>query len=178
MKFRVLNPDDPIVALGGDMKWQVLHVRPRAEKKVADYCGICGIRSYLPLRRETKIYQRRKVIVHKPVFPSYAFAAFGREDRSIVLRSNNVVRLLEPEEELKLVHELEQVRLALNADPTLMSCIALSMGTRVRIKGGAFMGIEGIVARMRNPAKVRLNVEMIGQAVAIEIARELLEPID
>ena len=59
------------------MDWAVLHVKPRCEKKVDDFCATFQIGRYLPLRKETKIYQRRKVTVEKPVFPRYVFAAFG-----------------------------------------------------------------------------------------------------
>jgi transcription antitermination factor NusG len=48
----------------------------------------------------------------------------------------------------------------------------------VRITGGPFSGIEGIVASLKGKTSVRLNVEMVGQAVAVDVAREFLEVID
>lgn len=167
-----------IAPIPGGRQWEVLHVRPRAEKKVDEFCEANNIAAYLPLRSEMKIYQRRKVIVRKPVFPGYMFAAFNREERALILKTNNVVRTLAAESEAQLIHELEQVRLALMADPTLTACIALKTGTRVLIRQGVFMGIEGVVARLRSVSKVRLNVEVLGQAVHLEIAREFLEVIE
>jgi len=38
--------------------------------------------------------------------------------------------------------------------------------------------VEGVVASLKGRTKVRLNVDMIGQAVAVEVAREYLEVID
>jgi transcription antitermination factor NusG len=158
--------------------WHVLHVRPRCEKKLAEYCQVLAVEHYLPLRSETKVYQRRKVTVEKPVFPGYVFAAFDRVQRVNVLRTNQVVRIMEPESEERFLHELAQVRQALTADPTLASCLALREGQRVRITGGAFMGIEGWVHSLKTPAKVVLNVDIIGQGVAVEVGREFLEPLD
>jgi transcriptional antiterminator RfaH len=160
------------------VNWHVLYLRPRCEKKMAEYCGILGLKYYLPLRRETKLYQRRKVTVDKPVFPGYFFASFERQGRLDLLKTNIIVRILKPDKERQFLHELAQIRKALSIDSTLGACTALKRGIRVRIRGGPFMGIEGLVLGLKGTAQVRLNIDMIGQAVAVEVDRELLEVID
>jgi transcriptional antiterminator RfaH len=158
--------------------WYVLHVRPRCEKKLAEHCRALAVECYLPLRAETKVYQRRKVTVEKPVFPGYVFVAFDREQRQGLLRTNHVVRIMEPPDEQRFLHELGQVRQALSADPTLAACMALKTGQRVRITGGPFMGIDGWVQSQKAPTKVVINVDIIGQGVAVEVGREYLELAD
>jgi transcriptional antiterminator RfaH len=160
------------------MNWHVLHLRPRSEKKVASICVIHGIEHYLPLREETKIYQRRKVTVHKPLFNGYLFAAFGPDQRIWLQRTNHLIRVLLPDDEAGLLHDLEQIRLALVADPRLEADVAYRVGRRIRIKAGPFGGIEGILAKMRGRVQVRLNVEMIGQSVALDVHRDLIEFLD
>jgi transcription antitermination factor NusG len=155
--------------------WHVLYLRPRCEKKMAEFCRMRGFAFYLPLRRETKIYQRRKVTVEKPVFPGYLFAPFDADGRVALLKSNNIVRILKPASRRLLLYELAQIRRALQTDPTLSTCAALKAGHRVRILTGPFMGIEGVVDSLRGKTKVCLNVEMIGRAVAVELDREFLE---
>lgn len=156
----------------------MLYLRARCEKKVAEYCRIHGLTHYLPLRQETKVYQRRRVTAEKPVFPGYFFVTFDREGRLKLLKSNVIVRVLEPVSERELLHELAQVRRALAVDPGLAACDALRAGRRVRITGGPFAGVEGMVEALRGQAPVRLNVDMIGRAVAVDVAREYLEVID
>jgi len=153
-------------------------MRPRYEKKMAEYCQVLRLTFYLPLRQETKIYQRRKVTVKKPVFPGYFFVSFDRQGRLSLLKTNNVVRILRPENERRLLHELAQIRKALRVDPALGICKALKRGRRVKIRGGPFMGVEGVVWSLKGNANVRLNVEMIGQAVALDVNREFVEVID
>ena len=158
--------------------WYVLHVRPRCEKKMADYCAAHAIEHYLPLREETKIYQRRRVLVQKPVFPSYVFILFGAEERALVLKSNVIVRILDVLDQARLVRELAQVRKALEVDPTLKAYSALKHGQAVRIEEGPFQGLEGIVQTLKGRTRVLLNVEMVGQAVAVEVDVEMLEVLD
>ena len=68
-----MNRDAILNPVMGESLWYVSHVKPRCEKKLVEYCTHHGITSELPLRQETKIYQRRRVTVQKPVFPGYAF---------------------------------------------------------------------------------------------------------
>lgn len=146
---------------------------------MGEYCKIHELTFYLPLREETKVYQRRKVRVEKPVFPGYFFVSFDQEGRLRLLKTNTIVRVLKPEDECEFLHELAQIRKALLVDPTLGSCTALKKGRRVHITAGPFMGVEGVVWSLtKRNTKVRLNVQMIGQAVGLEVDRECLQVID
>jgi transcriptional antiterminator RfaH len=160
------------------MSWQVLHIHPRCEKKMAEYCKANKLEYYLPLRKQTRLYQRRRVTFEKPVFPGYLFAAFDGDGRLALLKSNNIIRILTPENEDRLLFELEQVKKALLVDPTLVPCESLKKGKHVRILSGPFMGIEGVVADVKGTMKVRLNVDMIGQAVSVEIEKDFLELLE
>ena len=161
-----------------DPLWHVLHVRPRCEKKMAEYGNAHGLEYYLPLREETKVYQRRKVTVEKPVFPGYVFMVFGQAGRALVLKSNMIVRILPVTDQARLVRDLMQIRQALAVDNTLGASAALAKGRRVKIGGGPFMGLEGTVETARGTTRVFLTVEMIGQAVVVEVDRALLELLD
>lgn len=160
------------------MKWYVLHVKPRTEKKMAEYSGKLELQHYLPLREETKIYQRRKVTVQKPVFPGYFFVSFDLEGRVELLKSNNIVRIINVPDQRALLHELAQVRKALNVDATLGAVNALAKGRFVRITAGPFMGVEGMVSGIKGTNVVRLNVDLIGQAIAVEVDKDYLELLD
>ncbi len=129
----------------------------------------------LPLREETKIYQRRRVTVQKPVFPGYVFVCFTSDERLTLLKSQAIVRIIDVQNQTRLISELGQIRDALTVDPTLDACAAFQAGRRVLIRSGPFQGLEGIVQVVKGKTKVILNVEMIGRALAVEVGMELLE---
>ena len=145
---------------------------------MAEYSDKLGLKYYLPLRRETKVYQRRKVTVDKPVFPGYFFVALDADGRLGLLKTNNIVRILEVPNQRSLLHELAQVRKALSVDSTLGAVTALKAGRMVRITAGPFMGVEGMVSGTKGTNIVRLNVEMIGQAIAVEVDKDYLDLLD
>jgi transcriptional antiterminator RfaH len=161
----------------GDIKWRVIHARPRCEKKLAQYAESHGIGHYLPLRRETRIYQRRKVTFEYPLFSGYLFASCNYDSLITLLNSHQVVRTLDVLDQSRLVFELDQIRQALSVDPTLGACRMIQPGQSVRVKSGPFQGIEGRVATVQGRTRVMLSVEMIGQAVMVEVGMSLLEPI-
>ena len=169
-------PDDNIASR--ETLWYVLYVKPRCEKKMSAYCEAHGVECDLPVREETKIYQRRKVTVHKPVFPGYVFLNFPASAKLTVLKSNLVVRILPVENQERFYKELLQIRQALAIDPTLDASAAFQSGRRVLIKSGPFQGVEGVVQVVKGRTKVVLNVDIIGRAISVEVGMEILEPAE
>jgi len=155
--------------------WKVLFVKPRTEKKVSEYCRIYGIRHYLPLRKKMRIVQRRKVTVDLPYFPGYVFVRLPPSQRLQMLQSNLLVRILEPLHPRKMLRDLVMVRRALRVNPHLLTTRPLTKGRLVRIVAGPFMGVEGRVTRLTSKMKVVLNVDMIGQAIAVETESDFVE---
>jgi transcription antitermination factor NusG len=160
------------------MGWIVLHVKPRTEKRIEDFCRKTELSCYLPLRQETKLYQRRKVTVQKPLFPGYFFCNINnQEQRKTVLSSNYALRIMEPPSERELKRTLVSIRKALRLDPSLMARKQLTRGTRVRITAGPLMGTEGSVDSIRGAGRIFLEVEMIGQGIAVEVDPDWIDPI-
>ena len=159
------------------MKWQVVYLRPRLEKKTAEVCRLNGIPYYLPVRIRTRTYQRRKVTTNIPVFAGYLFVALDAPRKLTLQKTNHVLRFLEPSRPYRMLRQLVQVRRALKIDPALRPARLLAAGTRVRIVAGPFMGVEGVVARLASTMRVILTVELLGQGLVVQANREQVEPL-
>jgi len=158
--------------------WKVLFVKPRTEKKVAEYCKLYGIDVYLPMRESTRVIQRRKISVLMPLFSGYVFVRLHPSQKLQLQQTNLLVRILEPSNPRKMLRDLIMVRRALRANPALAPAKPLTKGRLVRIISGPFLGIEGRVARMTAKMKIVLNIDMIGQATAVEIESDYVEVLD
>ena len=159
------------------MKWQVVYLRPRLEKKTAEVCRINRIPYYLPVRTRTRVYQRRKVTTENPVFSGYLFVALDAPRKLILQKTNHVLRFLEPARPYRMLRQLVQIRRALKIDPALRPVRLLTAGTRVRIVAGPFMGVEGVVARLASTMRVILTVELLGQGLVVQANRDQVEPL-
>ncbi len=158
--------------------WRVLHTRPRQEKAVRDVLGAAGIRHFLPTIRETKIYGHRKRIVERPLFPSYVFIQGAREEAWFAVGTKRVAQVIEAPDQDCLVHELEQIRCALKGSAVLDPYPFLQCGKHVRVSGGPFKGVEGVVDVRTRQDRLILKVDALGRAVGLEIDASLLEPVD
>jgi transcription antitermination factor NusG len=157
------------------LDWKVLFVKPRCEKKVAEHCLRHNIDFYLPIKEQVRVVQRQRRKVTLPLFPGYVFAVFPRRDRTTILQSHMVARILEPQRSMDLARSLVMIRRALAIAPELTPEPVLAKGMKVKIIDGPFMGIEGVVEKSISKIRVVLNIEMIGQSVAVSAEAGQLE---
>ena len=159
-------------------RWCVLHVKPRTEKKMAAYLAHDRIWHYLPLLTKVRRVQRRKVRTEVPLFPGYVFARLGAESRLAMLRKNLIVRIIPVPRQRELIHQLRQIAHAGRAGHEVRKVPLFKVGDLVRVTQGPFYGIEGYIRRDEGGASIVLNVEILGQAVAVSISPADCESVE
>ena len=157
--------------------WYVLHVKPRAEKKLNDFLAAMGVFHYLPLvRKETKV-QRRKVVRHLPVFPGYVFTRLHPDERIRALGTRNVVRTIPVAEPRRMIHQLRQVEHACRLPADLRLVESFAAGESVRVVSGPLRGLEGQVRRLGNATSIVLTVDILGRALEATVAPGDIEKV-
>jgi len=153
--------------------WFAVQTRPRHEKKVDSELREKGIRSFLPLHRERRRWSDRYQWVELPMFSQYLFVNLlpTPESRLRVLQTAGIVQFVGatgagtpiPTEQIESLHAIVSQRIP--AAPHEF----LRVGERVRIRGGALDGIEGILSGIRNDKSLVVSVDLIQKSVAIRI---------
>jgi transcription termination/antitermination protein NusG len=160
--------------------WFAIQTKARHEKKVHSGLREKGIHSFLPIRRERRRWSDRSQWVELPMFSQYVFARVsGNGDSRIrVLQTNGVVQFVGasgrgtpiPDEQIESL-----VAIVSQCIPTAPHEF-LRVGQRVRIRGGALEGIEGILSAIRNEKNLIVSVELIQKSVTIRIDGFDVEP--
>ncbi len=158
-------------------EWFCLHTRSRHEKRVATDCSVRQIPFFLPLRQSVKRYHGRAYVFDVPLFSGYLFCAATSEQKYALLNTNHLAQIIEVPDQSGLLHNLNQISLALERNAPLEPFPYLKRGVRVRITDGPMRGIEGIVSERRRKFRVILNVDLLHQAVALEIDAGSVTPI-
>jgi transcription antitermination factor NusG len=158
--------------------WYVLHVKPRTEKKAAEYLKRYRIWHHLPLYRKVTRVQRRKVVRDLPLFPGYVFVKMNPVERVEMLKTNLVVRTIEVPQPRKMIHELRQIAHAGRAAKEIRTVEKFTAGDLVRITCGPLYGVEGYVKRDEGKTMIVLNVEILCQAVAVSILPSWCEKVE
>lgn len=162
----------PLTQVDGRL-WTPVRVRPRREKKLAEYSRRKAVPYYLPLRHHTRRYQRRSVEFLLPMFPGYVFCAVDEDAYGDLLLSGHVAGRLavDAAAERRLVAELNELRIftALAQSRELIVMPELVVGVKVLVRSGPLRGVSGIITRRKQATLVAINIELLGQSIAAEV---------
>ncbi len=153
----------------GDERWIVARTKPRCEKKLAEYARNNGITYYLPQMESTRIYQRRQVRFTKPMFPGYLFCVVDAAKKQTLVISGYTASFIRVPLQQELLDELLNLRLSNQPKIELKNALWLSQGLEVEIISGPLKGVRGAVENHEKLEEVRLQVNILRQAVMIRI---------
>ncbi len=166
-------PEPEMENLAG--RWWVAHTKSRNEKALAwDLLGR-QIAYFLPLVEHVRFSGGRKRQVQLPLFPSYVFVCGKEEDRYAAFATRRVCKTLEVVDQQRLTSQLGAIETALQKGALLELCPLLQVGSRCRVTGGPFEGLEGAIVRYKNRARVVLEVGEINLGACLEIDSSLIE---
>jgi len=137
------------------------------------------VECFLPLFRSIHRWKNGcKARVELPLFPGYLFVNIARSERVRVLDVPGVLSFVGPRGEPARLSdfEIETLRSGLHLQE-FEPYRGLAIGQKVRIKGGALQGLQGLLVRNATGFRVVLTVELIKQSVAVELDAADVEPI-
>src|SRR5258707_2363888 len=151
--------------------WYALYTRAHHEKRVAAELMQRGVENFLPLYSSVRRWKDRRVTLDLPLFPGYVFVRMALADKLRVVQVPSVVRLVGfggspaalPETEMEIVRA--GLSRGLRAQPHPF----LTVGRRVRITGGPFAGLEGILKQKKSGLRVVVSLELIQRSVAVDV---------
>jgi len=165
----------------GQSSWFAIQTRPRYEKKVAVELQEKGVKAFLPLYSATRQWSDRRCVVQMPLFPGYVFVWIATllNVRVSVLQTNGVVSFVGvrnmgipiSDDEIDAVRRLHEEGVPFEPHPYLQ------MGQRVRIRGGCFDGVSGVLTAVNGDRSLVVSVTLIQRSIAMRIAGYNVEAI-
>lgn len=161
----------PQSPLSEQITWWALYTRHQHEKVIADALAAKGFEVYLPLYQTVSRWKDRRKTLSLPLFPCYVFVHGGLDRRLQVMTTPGVLMVLSRGEKVATIpeSEIESLRRAIDGTRIVEPHPFLHCGDRVRVTHGPLEGIEGILIRKKNLIRLVLSVEMLAQAVSVEI---------
>lgn len=159
-------------------QWWVAHVKSRNEKALAHDLIRRGVSYFLPMSWKVRRQSGRTIRSLLPLFSGYLFFCGRENERIELLRTNRVANLIVVNDQQTLVDELAQIENALRTGAPLIPHKYIKVGQRCRIIAGPLVGLTGIVVRAGNTARLLLQVDILGQAAAVEIDIDLIELLE
>jgi transcription antitermination factor NusG len=155
------------------MQWYALYTRSRFEKKLLYELTSRQVEVFLPMREIISRWKDRKKKIWVPLFPGYIFVNYvdTLENRYRVLNVPGAVSFVDvcgrpypvPEEQITAIRKFLETSLAVDPYPYVQ------VGTHVEVISGPLAGVKGILIEKRGKFRFVLQVDMIRQAVSVEI---------
>ena len=162
-----------------DAHWYALYLRSRYEKVAESELLEKGIESFLPMIEEIRVWSDRKKRVQMPMFRGYLFVRSDLRDRERILQTNGVVHLVGIRGKPSPIpdKQIDWVKIVVGQPHRVKREPVLATGEHVRVVAGPFSGIEGIVTCVRVNSRVVINLDVIAQAVSVDVDPGFVVPI-
>ena len=171
LRNTVIEARTSLATASVDPRWYAAYTSANHEKRVAEQLGVRLVEHFVPLYESVRRWKDRKVRLQLPLFPGYVFVRLDLRDRIQVLQVPGVARLVGfngqpaalPDEEMEILRS--GLRQGLRAQPHPF----LTVGRRVRIVGGPFAGLEGVLKKKKSNLRVVVTLELIQRSVAVDV---------
>jgi transcriptional antiterminator RfaH len=161
--------------------WYAVQTRVHQERIVKERLAGQGVTTFLPLITELHRWSDRRKKIELPLFSSYVFVRFAPTPQELlrVRCVGGVVRIIGsggagtpiPDE------EIDSIRMLLSQRPPWYSHPFLKSGQRVRIRGGALDGLEGIFLSRGGDDTLVVSVAAIQRSLAVRISGYDIVPV-
>lgn len=177
---QVITNQVSIVPDLAEVHWYAVQTRPNHEKKVAAELHEKRINIYLPLITQVHHWSDRRKLVQVPLFPGYVFVRTRLDGRArlAVLNTWGALSFVGTQRDALPIPEsqMEDIRTLLTTKVSLSLYPFLKVGQRVRVRGGALDGVEGILVT-NGQRRLVISVESIHRSLSITIEGYDVEPI-
>jgi transcription antitermination factor NusG len=160
--------------------WFAIWTRSRHEKLVRDQLEKkSDVDVFLPTIGKWSRWKDRKKKIEWPLFPGYVFARFIPDERVGILKVDGVVQIISnngilsaiPDDEIDSIRTLVESELAFDPVPLIKE------GDMVKVTSGPLKGVVGrLVQKKGVQARLVLSVDLIGQAVSVEVDAADVKP--
>jgi transcription antitermination factor NusG len=158
--------------------WFAVWTRSRHEQVVREQIQEKGIEAFLPTVTRWSRWKDRRKKVDWPLFPGYCFARFNPADRLSVLKCTGVVSIVSFNGDIAPIPEIEidSLRRLVTSELQYDPCPLIKEGTMVEVVHGPLKGVVGRLLRKGAHARLILAVDLIGQAVSVEVDAADVKP--
>jgi transcriptional antiterminator NusG len=151
--------------------WYAIWTRSRHEQVVREQLERKGMEAFLPTITKWSRWKDRKKQIDWPLFPGYCFARFDSTDRLPVLKCTGVVNIVSFDGDIAAIpeQEIDGIRRLVQSDLQFDPCPLIREGMMVEVTHGPLKGVFGRLVRKGAHARLILSVDLIGQAVSVEV---------
>ena len=151
--------------------WYAIWTRSRHEQTVRDQIERKGYETFLPTIPRWSRWKDRRKKIDWPLFPGYCLVRFEGQNRLPILTCSGVVTIVSFNGDIAPIQdrEIDGIRRLVESDLQYDPCPLIREGMMVEVIHGPLKGVVGRLTRKGAHARLVLAVDLIGQAVSVEV---------
>lgn len=159
-------------------KWIAVYTKSRHEKVVIQNLENINIEAYCPIFKERRQWSDRKRWVEFPLFRSYVFAKIELKNSVYILQTMGVHHIIKFQGNISIIPDeiIQNIKSMIDGGFTVEQVEYFVKGDEVIVVDGPLKGMDGIVVKIKNENKLVLKIEVIQQAIAVQIHPGYLKP--
>jgi transcription antitermination factor NusG len=154
--------------------WYALHTRSRHERVVENRLQQQGISTFCPIVSEVHRWSDRRKKVEVPLFSCYVFVhlAMTPGERAKIFRAEGFLGFVGVRGQALPIpdEQIDAVRAIIDQKLPWCSHSYLKVGQRIRIRGGALDGVEGIYLSRNGEDSLVVSVDAVQRSMAVRIS--------
>ncbi len=165
--------------MSSSLEWFAVWTRSRHEQVVREQLETRRIEAFLPTVTRWSRWKDRKKKIDWPLFPGYCFARFDSDNSLPILKCTGVVSIVSFAGKPVPIppYELDSIRQLVNSELQYDPCPMVHEGMMVEVVHGVLRGVVGrLVRKDVQKARLVLSVNLIGQAVSVEVDAADVKP--
>lgn len=152
--------------------WYIAYTHNRCEKKVNQKARELGLESYLPLQLQVRQWSDRIKKIEVPLFPNYIFLKSDVERIYQFRQIKEIVNLVYFNKKLATIKasQIDTIKKLLKEKSNIITEPRLyKIGSKVKIKQGPFVGVEGLLVKKNNQNRFLIQIETLGQSIFVDV---------
>jgi len=162
------------------MNWYAVYVKPRHEFVTQGELYKKNIETFLPTYKSMRQWKDRKKWINFPLFPGYLFVSVVPHPESFlfVAKTKGVIKVVSSGSGHPVPaanEEIDSLRIVIESGLDFDVHPCLSEGTPIKITKGPLKGAEGVIIKKLEQYMLRVNIEILGRSVGVDVSGDHLE---
>lgn len=159
--------------------WYALRVKSKFEKVVSVNLRAKGYDEFLPFYLSRRTWSDRTKIIELPLFAGYVFCRLDIRQRLPILQTPGVLHFVSINREPVPIDESEvaAIQQVVKHGAGTAPWPYIREGQKVIVTQGPMKDLTGILLRIKNDFRLVVSVTMLQRSVAVEIDREIVQPV-
>lgn len=162
-------------------RWYAVQTRARHEQRIGTGLRQRGISALAPTMPQAHRWSDRTKIVEVPLFSCYVFVhlSISSTQRLEVLKTPGVFRFVNVNGAPAEIpdSQIDGIQTVVANNLSVSACGFIQIGQKVRIRGGALDGVEGILQSHGSGQKLIMSVDLIQRSIELTVEGYSVEPV-